>query len=90
MSNKVLFGKKEFKYLIGYKDAKKNKPLCIFLPKMTAYRKELDETKCISFLIKDNELLEKYNEIWKNKLVILSKNNLIVIQFPLKNSWEPK
>ena len=53
---------------------------------MTAYRKDLDETKCISFLIKDNELLEKYNEIWKNKLVILSKNNLIVIQFPLKNS----
>ena len=90
MSNKVLFGKKEFKYLIGYKDAKKNKSLCIFLSKMTAYRKELDETKCISFLIKDNELLEKYNEIWKNKLVILSKNNLIVIQFPLKNSWEPK
>ena len=30
---------------------------------MTAYRKCFDETKYISFLIIDNELLEKYNEI---------------------------
>ena len=37
------------------------KPSCLFLPKMTAYRKDVDETKYISFLIKDNELLEKYN-----------------------------
>ena len=35
------------------KDAKKVKPLCIFLPKMGAYRKDFDETKYISFLIKD-------------------------------------
>ena len=34
---------------------------------MTAHRKDFDETKYISFLIKDNELLEKYNEIW-NKI----------------------
>ena len=31
----------------------------MFLPKMTAYRKDCDETNYISFLIKDNELLEK-------------------------------
>ena len=24
-----------------------------------------DETKCMSFFIKDEKLLEKYNEIWK-------------------------
>ena len=41
------------------------KPLCIFLPKISAYRKDLDETKYISFLIKDDELLEKYNDIWE-------------------------
>ena len=34
-------------------------------PKITAYRKDFDETKYIFFLIKDNELLKKYNEIWK-------------------------
>ena len=63
VSNKVPFDKKRFKYFIGYKDAKKIKALCIFLPKMTAYRKDFDDTKYISFFIKDNELLEKYNEI---------------------------
>ena len=30
---------------------------------MSAYRKSFDETKYISFLIKENELLETYNEI---------------------------
>ena len=59
MSNKVSLGKKGFKYFIGYKDAKKIKPLRIVLPKMSAHRKDFDETKYISFLIKDNELLEK-------------------------------
>ena len=32
---------------------------------MNAYRKDFDETQCISFLIKDNKLSEKYNEIWE-------------------------
>ena len=32
---------------------------------MSAYRRDFDETKYISFLIKDDELLEKYNEIWE-------------------------
>ena len=38
--------------------------LRVFLTKMNAYRKDSDETKYISFLIKDDELLEKFNEIW--------------------------
>ena len=49
VSNKVSFGKKGFKYFIGYKDARKAKPLCIFLPKMSPYRKDFDETKYVSF-----------------------------------------
>ena len=32
---------------------------------MTAYKKDFDENKYMSFLIKDNKLLEKYSEIWK-------------------------
>ena len=48
----VVFGKKGFKYFIGYKDAKKLRPLRIFLPKMSAYRRDFDETKYISFLIR--------------------------------------
>ena len=31
---------------------------------MSAYRREFDENKLMSFLIKDNELLEKSNEMW--------------------------
>ena len=32
---------------------------------MTEYRKDFDETKYMSFLIKDNELFKKYNETWE-------------------------
>ena len=49
MSNKVSFDKKGFKYFIGYKDDKKIRPLCMFLPKMSAYGKDLDGTKYVFF-----------------------------------------
>ena len=32
---------------------------------MSAYKGDFDETKYMSFLIKDDGLLEKYNEIWE-------------------------
>ena len=32
---------------------------------MCAYRRDFDETKYMSFLKKDDELFEKYNEIWE-------------------------
>ena len=37
----------------------------IFFPKMSACTRDFDKTKCMSFLIKDEKLLEKCNEIWK-------------------------
>ena len=49
VSNEVSFGKKGFNYVIGYKDGKKIRPLCILLPKLRPYRKGLDETKDMSF-----------------------------------------
>ena len=52
--NEVSFGKKGFKYFIGYKDAKKIRPVCIFLIKVSAYRRYFDETKYVSFFIKDD------------------------------------
>ena len=48
----------------------KNRSLCMFLPKMSVYRRDFDETKYISFLINNSflirrdELLEKYNEVF--------------------------
>ena len=38
-------------------------PLCMMLPKMSKYRRDFDETEYMSFLKKDIELLEKYDEI---------------------------
>ena len=40
---------------------------------MSAYSKDFDETKYMSFLIKDDELLEKYNEIWEKVKNIIKK-----------------
>ena len=54
VSNEVSFGKKGFKYFIGYKDAKKIRPVCIFLIKVSVYRRYFDETKYVSFFIKDD------------------------------------
>ena len=48
VSNKVSFGKKGFKYFIGYKDAK-IRPLCIFSQKMSTYGRDFDETKYVFF-----------------------------------------
>ena len=52
---------------------KKIRPLCIFFPKLSEYRKDFDESKCMSFLIKNEKLLEKYNEIWKKVTNIIKK-----------------
>ena len=41
---------------------KKIRPLCVFLPRMTAYEETLMKLN-ICFFIKDDELLGKYNEI---------------------------
>ena len=38
--------------------------LSIMLPKMSAYKRDFDETIYMSFFIKNDELLEKYNEVW--------------------------
>ena len=40
---------------------------------MSAYRKDFDETKYMSFLIKDEELLKKHNKIWKKVKITINK-----------------
>ena len=64
VSNKIFLGKKGFKYFIGYEDNDKVTPLCIMLPKMSGYRRNYNETKYMSFLVNENDLLERFNEIW--------------------------
>ena len=60
VSDKVPFGKKGFLNIsLGTKMIlKKIMPLCIMLSKMSAYRRDFDETNYMSFLTKDNKLLE--------------------------------
>ena len=54
-----------FKYFIGYKEGEIVKPLCIILPQMTGYIKYFENGgKSMSFVIKDDDVLDKYNEIW--------------------------
>ena len=85
LSKKVSFRKKGFKYFIVYNDDEKVKPICIMLPKITRYVQSFDESKYISFLIKDNELIEKYNNIL-DKVAIILKKDLIVNQYTIKNT----
>ena len=48
--NMALFGKKCFKYFVGYEDdSQKIMFLCIMLPKVNAYRRGFEETKYMSF-----------------------------------------
>ena len=52
------------KYFIGYKEGKIVKPLCIILHQMTGYIKYFENGgKNMSFVTKDDDVLDKYNEI---------------------------
>ena len=65
---------KALRYFISYREGEIVKPLCIILPKMSGYIKYFENGgKNMSFLIKDDEVWEKYEQIWdviKNKLGI--------------------
>ena len=64
VSNKVPFGKKGLKYFIDYDDDHEEIMfLRIMLPKMDDNRRDFNETKRMYFLIINNKVLEKYNEI---------------------------
>ena len=65
VSDKLRHSDGGFKYLIGYKEGEIVKPLCIILFQMTGYRKYFESGgKNMSFVIKDDVCLNKYNEIW--------------------------
>ena len=63
-----------YKYFIGYQEGEIVKPLCIILPQMSGYIKYFEYGDMnMSFLIKNDEVWEKYKQIWgliKNKLGI--------------------
>ena len=74
ISDKFKHSDKSFKYFVGYQKEEIVKPLFIILTQMNGYIKYFENGgKNMSFLIKDDEVREKYEEIWnviKNKLAI--------------------
>ena len=74
VSDKFKHSEEGYKYFIGYKEDEIIKPLCIILPQMNGYIKYFEnDEKNMSFLIKNDEVWEKYEDIWdviKNKLGI--------------------
>ena len=74
VSDKFKHSDEGFKYFIGYQEGEIAKPLCIILPQMSGYIKYFENGgKNMSFLIKNDEVQEKYKQIWdviKNKLGI--------------------
>ena len=67
VSDKFKHSDDGFKYFIGYKEGEIVKPLCIILPQMSGYIKYFENSgKNMSFMIKNDICLDKYNEIWNN------------------------
>ena len=76
VSNKLSFGKQDFKYFIGYKNVKKIRPLCIFCSKMSICVRDFDKTKCMNFLIKNEKVVINIilgNYKFGKKLATISK-----------------
>ena len=74
VSDRFKHSEEGFKYFICYQEDEIVKPLCMILPQMNGYIKYLENGgRNMSFLIKNNEVWEKYEDIWnvvKNKLSI--------------------
>ena len=74
VSHKFKHNDEAFKYFVAYLKGEIFKPLCIILPQMSGYIKYFENgSKNMSFLIKDDEVWDKYDKIWdviKNKLNI--------------------
>lgn len=53
ISDKVFYGKRGYKYYIGYQCDDEVKPLCVMFYTVLGYAKSCGETNSMSFLIKD-------------------------------------
>ena len=65
VSDKFKHSDNGFQYFIGYKEDEVVKPICNTLPQMNAYIKYFENGgKNVSFVIKDDDVLYKYNGNW--------------------------
>ena len=65
VSDKFKHNDKGFKHFNGYLKGEIIKPLCIISPQMNGYIKYFENgSKSMSFLIKNDEVWDKYDKIW--------------------------
>ena len=65
VSDKFNHNEDVFKYFIGYQKGENIRPLCIILPQMSGYIRYFEYgSPDMSFFIKDDEVGEKYEQIW--------------------------
>ena len=84
-SDKFKHSDEGFKYFIGCQEEEIVKPLCIILPQMSRYIKYFENGgKKISFMVKDDYVLDKYNKIWDK----IKKN--LSIKFHSKPVYDQK
>ena len=75
VSNKWKINDTRYKYLCGYLNNDTIQPLCVILPQMNGYIKYFDDgEKNMSFVTDDEEIYEKYNEIWEVVRKLLEVN----------------
>ena len=67
VSNRWKINDATYKYLCGYLNNDTIQPLCVILPQMNGYIIKYfdDGGKNMSFVTDDEEIYEKYNEIWE-------------------------
>ena len=88
VSDKFKHSEEGYKYFIDYQEGEIVKLLCIILPQMNGYIKYFENgDKNISFLIKDEEVLDKYEQSWdvtKTKLSIKSHSEPVYDEICIK------
>ena len=79
--NKIVVSKKwkindtAYKYICGYLNNDTIQPLCVVLPQMDGYIKYFDDGgKNMTFVMDDEKIYEKYNEIWEVIRNLLKKD----------------
>ena len=81
VSDKFKYSEEGYKYFIGYQEGEIVKPLCIILPRMNGYIKYYENGgKNMSFLIKNDEVWEKYEEIQD---IIKNKRDIKFLSEPI-------
>ena len=66
MSSKWKISKTTYKHICGYLNSDVIQPLCVILPQLNRYIKYFDDGgENMSFVTDDEEVYEKYNEIWE-------------------------